>query len=915
VTSPQKQKAAVLKATVIASLSLAFLLLLCARPYVEFLWLEAQGQSKVFWTLLWAQIVCFGVAAVAGSALTLASLAFASRGWPTYQLRMAGLDRKSFFRLVSTAAALTAGLLAGLQALPLAPKALVWLNQQAFERRDPLFGKDVGFYIYSLPFWEALLNVAYVVVLLSAVGPIIYYVGKVSQLPKERAIPDQVGRHTWIVAGALVVLRAFGFVLDRYNLAVSGSGPAAGAGYVDANVLSPSLLVMAAVCMTGGLVLIFYRKYSHPIRQIGILAGMLFLTIALLGFFPGMIQQYKVRPNEISLERPYIEHAISSTWDAFGFKDIQETDFQAAQTLTRSTLDEFQSTLENIRLWDPGPLKDSYQQLQSLRTYYRFHDVDIDRYTVDGTVRQVMLSAREIPMDQGHETWVNRHLQYTHGYGLAMNPVNEMTSEGQPRFWIRDLPPESVVDIPVERPEIYYGEETNWFVLGNTDEQELDYAKGDKNVYCHYQGEGGVQVQGWGRRLTLALYFRDLNLLLSSAINPESRAMFHRNIIERVKTLAPFLKTDDPYLVVSNGNLFWIMDLYTETDRYPYSHSFESTNYLRNSVKAIINPYSGQVQMVVVDTSDPLLKTYRKIYPTLFTDLADIDQDIRKHFRYPENLLAIQAQVYNTYHMTDPQVFYNKEDQWEFAKENYHGKEQEVLPYYMVMRLPGETEPEFILMLPVTPKDKDNMIAWVAARCDGENYGKLLLFRFPKDRLVYGPRQIEARIDQDTVISQQLTLWEQKGSQVLRGKFLVIPVEDSLLYVEPLYIQATAARMPELKRVIVTSSNPDNEQERSSIVMERTLDAALLSAFGDGAKPVADVKPPPVESTENGTTSTPPPASASEPSGAGEVARQALEHMARAQKALDVYHQEMAKAKALLETLTPKDADEADQEP
>jgi uncharacterized membrane protein (UPF0182 family) len=557
-------------------------------------------------------------------------------------------------------------------------------------------------------------------------------------------------------------------------------------------------------------------------------------------------------------------------------------------------LNGYDATLKNIRLWDPGPLKDSYQQLQSLRTYYSFHDLDIDRYMIDGTLRQVMLSAREIPMDQGHETWVNRHLQYTHGYGLAMNPVNEMTAEGQPRFWIQDLPPKSEVDIQVDRPEIYFGEETNWFVLGNTEEQELDYAKGDKNVYTHYQGTGGIPVGGFFRRLALAVYFKDLNLLLSSAIKSESRAMFHRNIVERVNTLAPFLQADDPYLVVSEGRLYWIIDLYTASSQYPFSHRTDGVNYLRNSVKAITDPYSGEVRLVVVDPEDPLLKTYRRIFPSLFTDLSEVEPDLIAHFRYPARLLEIQARVYNIYHMTDPQVFYNREDMWEFAQENYHGQEQQVEPYYIVMRLPGESSPEFLLMLPLVPKDKDNMIAWMAARCDGEHYGKLLLFRFPKESLVYGPRQIEARIDQDTVISQQLTLWEQKGSQVLRGKFLVIPVEDSLLYVEPLYLQARAARMPELKRVIVTSSNPESsESEHDAIVMGQTLEEALAGAFGTSKqtpkKPTrTETRAQTEDETETSEAET-------------DLVQQALQHMRKADEALKTYEKEMEKARALLE--------------
>jgi uncharacterized protein len=873
---------------VLVLIGLMLLLLVVATPYVEYLWLKALGQSGVFWTRAVARVVCFTVAALVGFLAVFSSLFMASKCWPTWELRIAGLEKNRFLKRVFLLAAAAAGLITGLAGWATASRCLVWLYQQPFGIQEPIFGKDVGFFIYSLPFWTSVLSLGYLSATLATAAAVAYYLARAIQMSEKSKFPPLLARHCFVLVGVFSLLTSFDFLLRRYSLAVDGSGPAAGAGYVDANILAPTLFVLAIMVGALGVFLIGYKPIDKPLRQLGALGLVVALSLLGLKAVPNAVQQYKVRPNEISLERPYIEYAIDMTWKAFGFEGIEETDFRAEQTLTRETLDGYDSTLKNIRLWDPGPLKDSYQQLQSLRTYYSFHDLDIDRYMIDGTLRQVMLSAREIPMDQGHETWVNRHLQYTHGYGLAMNPVNEMTAEGQPRFWIQDLPPKSDVDIQVERPEIYYGEETNWFVLGNTEEQELDYAKGDKNVYTHYQGTGGIRVGGLFRRLALAAYFRDLNLLLSSAIKSESRAMFHRNILERVNTLAPFLDADDPYMVVSEGQLYWVIDLYTVSSRFPFSHRTDGVNYLRNSVKGIVNPYSGEVQLVVVEPDDPLLQTYRKIFPSLFTDLKDISPDLKSHFRYPARLLEVQARVYNIYHMTDPQVFYNKEDLWEFAQENYHGQEQQVEPYYIVMRLPGEEQPEFILMLPLVPKDKDNMIAWMAARCDGDNYGKLLLFRFPKESLVYGPRQIEARIDQDTVISQQLTLWEQKGSQVLRGKFLVIPVEDSLLYVEPLYLQARAARMPELKRVIVTSSNPESESDvRDAIVMGKTLNEALAGAFGATAKPV---EPPPATDPETGETPAP-----------SSLVQQALDHMEKAEKARKVYEKEMKKARDLLE--------------
>jgi len=620
-----------------------------------------------------------------------------------------------------------------------------------------------------------------------------------------------------------------------------------------------------------------------------------------------LIQRFQVLPNELARETPYIEYNIQFTRDAFALERVEEQPFPAEETPGYQDIIQNEVTINNIRLWDHRPLKDTYNQIQSIRLYYDFHDVDADRYTIDGNYQQVMLSARELSaekLEAQAQTWINRRLLYTHGYGVALSPVNEVSAEGLPNLLIKDIPPVGVFDI--EQPQIYYGEKTNDYVIVKTETQEFDYPMGDENVYGHYQGEGGVSLKGFIRRFVYAWQLGDFNILISGSLTPESRVLYYRNIRERVNHLAPFLKLDsDPYLVVMDGRLFWIQDAYTTTDRYPYSEPLTNgINYIRNSVKAVIDAYNGSVTFYVADPDDALIQTYQAIFPELFVSVDQMPEYLRAHWRYPEDMFSIQASVYQTYHMRDARVFYNMEDLWTVPREVYAGQEQLMEPYYVIMRLPDEEKEEFLLMLPFTPVNKNNTIGWLAARCDGENYGKLLAYHFPKDRLVYGPSQIENFIQQDTVITEQLALWGRGGSRVIRGNLLLIPLGRSIMYVEPVFLQAETGGLPELKRVIVAAGD--------YIAMEPTLEESLAAIFGTEA-----VTTEPTE-VEDEVVAEPPVSEEPEEPVSAEIAaliEEAQQHYDRAQQYLQAgdwagYGSELDALKAVLEQLVELTAEE-----
>lgn len=848
------------------------LFMLLSGFYTDLLWFQSLGLSSVFWTAIKAKVGVFLVFSLLFLLFFLTNLLIARKlsGWGGFFLP----DQRSYItsgmvNVVVVVAALVLSLMNGLGAIGQWDTMLRYLNQRPFGVLDPIFSQDVAFYVFTLPVYRFLRGWLMEVFVFALLGSAALYL--VSQLASWKQfslwLTRKASLHLAVLGALLLLVVAWGYKLSAFELLYSSQGVAFGASYTDvhARLLAYNLSFWAVILC----VLLLLGGVAAKRPWILAVGGGLWLVVALGlgGVYPAFMQQLEVQPNELFKERPYIEYNIDLTRRAYGLDQIQEFDFGSVAELTAEALAEAEPTIRNIRLWDYRPLRDTYAQIQEIRLYYEFMDVDVDRYYLDGTYRQVSLSAREMATDQlPSRTWVNDHLQFTHGYGLAMSPVNEVTPEGLPELLVRDLPPRTPPGLEITRPELYYGEKTDNYVFVNSTIEEFDYPSGDQNITSTYEGEGGVVLDSPLKRAAFAYRFGDVAIVLSDYLTPESRVMIYRNIHHRVRQVAPFLLFDaDPYLVIVDGRLLWLQDAYTVTSMYPYSQPYHDRfNYIRNSVKVAIDAYNGDMIFYVVDDQDPLIQTYAAIFPDLFSPLDEMPDALRAHVRYPEGLFIIQGQMNNAYHMLDSTVFYNQEDLWAVAHEIYAGSDQPMEPYYVTMKLPGEEKEEFILMQPFTPAGKQNMVAWMAARSDGEHYGKLLSYKFAKQELIYGPLQIEARIDQDPDISSQLSLWRQRGSQVIRGNLLVIPIGNSLLYVEPLYLQAETARMPELKRVIAASG------ER--VVMAETLQEALASI---GGAPVPVV----IEEGEEGEEGV-------EAAGIHDLTLSALEHYARAQEYL-----------------------------
>ena len=711
-----------------------------------------------------------------------------------------------------------------------------YLNAMPFGRVDPVFGRDLGFYFFELPFWRLLYGWSIALAAGTLVLTAAVYVLQRSLVLTARGprLAAAARTHLLALGALLLVLRAAGFWLDRFDLLYSSRGAVFGASYADVNAALPVynvLTALALLCAAACLVQMSRPGWLFPV------AGLVVLVVVWvggLGLYPAALQRLRVKPNEIVFERPYIQHNIRMTRHAFGLDRVQEKDFPVEENLNAAALDKNVLTIKNIRLWDHRPLLTTYGQLQEIRTYYKFLDVDNDRYTINGEYRQVMLSPRELSyrhLPGQQQNWINEHLTYTHGYGLVVGPVNRISAEGLPEFFVQDIPPAATGFPKITRPEMYYGESGNDYVFVRTQSPELDYPSGDQNVYSKYAGQGGIATDSLLRKLAFAARFGEFKILLSNDLTSESRIMIYRSIRDRVRQAAPFVRFDrDPYLVVTDdGRLVWMVDGYTASDRYPFSQPVRGVgNYIRNSVKVTVDAYHGTVTYYLADPDDPIARTYAKAFPGLLRPLVEMPKDLQAHIRYPEDLFTLQMQMYATYHMEDPQVFYNKEDLWTIPRRPQDGRTAaatEMEPYYTVMRLPGEPREEFALLGAFNPSRRDNMIAIMVGRADAPNYGRIVVYNFPKQKLVYGPRQIDARIDQDPVISQQLALWNQQGSRVLRGSLLAIPIDQSLIYVQPLYLSATEqGALPELRRVIVAYGN--------AIAMEPTLEQALTRIFG-----------------------------------------------------------------------------------
>lgn len=808
----------------------------------EWFWFSTTGYESVFATVITTRVMLGVISGVVFFAVAFAGGWFALRTAESGEMRRIGLA-------VIAALSAVGGLIAGLAMSGAWAVVLRYLEQVPFGIQDPVFGQDIAFYVFSLPFFTLivsyLLGLFIFTILVSLVATFMHdgvYRWRMDQSTFSLAGVDwssfwqrflpQLSVLLFLVF-ALVAVRVW---LARYDLLYSATGAVFGAGYTEINVTIPVYTILAVVAFLigiGFLVNIAVRR--QEVVTYGLIA---FVAIAIVGSIAsGAMQALVVEPNESNLEKPYLEYNIEGTLEAYGLDKADERIFPVNDSLTVQDIERNEATVRNIRLWDWRPLQMTYEQLQLFRTYYNFYDVDVDRYMIDGMYKEVLVSARE--MDQQDlppqaQTWVNQHLVYTHGYGAVMNPVDEVTDDGLPVFYIKDIPP-STEYIDIDQPRLYFAEGANPYAVVKTSTEEFDYPAGEQNVYTSYNGPAGVSLADTLNRFIYAVHFGSVELLVSGSLTPESRILFHRNVRDRISTIAPFLTYDsDPYLVISEGRMYWIIDAYTTTSRYPYSQpvsaaNIEGTNlnYIRNSVKVVVDAYTGEVDYYVVDEEDPLIQTYENIFPEVFSDFDEMPAGLREHVRYPEGIFNIQAAIYSVYHMQDPQVFYNKEDVWVVPDEIYRGSRGQMEPYYIIMHLPEAEKEEFILMLPFTPRNKENLIGWMAARCDPEHYGETVVYQFSKQELTYGPMQIEARIDQDPDISQLITLWSQSGSSVVRGNTLIIPIENSLIYVEPLFLEATErGTLPQLQRVIVAYQN--------RLSMQPTLGEALTTVFGEG---------------------------------------------------------------------------------
>lgn len=853
----------------------------------DYLWFKSLDYTQIFTTQLNTKL---GL----GGAATLIACSFMLINWtlPAQRARVksavknqpAGDEaqvhaplRPPPLQLSFAVIALIAGIAIGLNFGKLWQSYLVWRHAQPFNIGDPIFNLDISFYVFDLPWFKALLAHAKTLVAITTVGALLRY----ALLKKSKA--HGATAHISFLGALWLILLGLGWLLERYALLQSNVGVVFGAGYSDIHARMPLYSIEAVLFFIAAAVLIvniFTRRWK---LLLGI--GVFWLLLSVFGpLYPAIVQSLAVEPNEFVLEKPYIEQNIHYTRHAYGLDKIKEQNYTAEGSISAADIANNQDVLSNVRLWDYRPLLRTYGQLQEIRLYYTFNEVDIDRYTLDGKLRQVMLSARELNVDELAEqaqTWINRHLIFTHGYGLTLNSVNEVSKEGLPKLLVRDIPPiSSAAELSITQPQIYFGELTKEYVIVNNSEDEFDYPQGDNNAYTRYSGPDGVSIGNLFRRAMLALRFNSTQILLSPAISKDSRVLFHRTIIDRAQTLAPMLWLDkDPYPVIADGRIIWILDAYTWTGHYPYSEPINDINYMRNSVKITVDAYSGDINFYLIDPQEPIAATYARIFPDLFQPVEAMPEVLREHWRYPETLFLYQSQLYATYHMRDPQVFYNREDLWDIPQELVETEQQTMVPYYVTMRSPDSDQLEFLIIRPYVPKQKQNMVAWLYADCDGEDYGEIGVFKISKDHLVYGPLQIEARVDQETTISQQLSLWDQRGSRVLRGNLLVIPLNDTFLYVEPLYLEAESGQMPELKRVIVAYAD--------RIAMAETLEEALLQVLGNGDS-----------STPNATT-------------AGDVetlAAQAWEHYQAAQACLEAgdwtcYGQEQTSLEEILRTM------------
>lgn len=821
---------AVLRWGVVAfAIILLFVFLSFVRSiYTDWLWFDSLGLRSVFVKVLAARIVLFFLGAGVFGLLLSASIYVAHRlslGPETIPIPlevMAFLRRLVFWGTVAGVVILS--IIMGTVTAAQWEAVLKYLNAVPFGELDPIYNRDVSFYVFRLPVYNFLQGWLLGAAVLVLLGTLATYFVNFSLRGIGFSVNSGLKVHVSIIGAAIMFILAWGHWLGRWELLLSQHGVIFGASYADLHARRPALFILFIVAIASG-ILILLNGYMRGLRLlVGAFVLWVAMSIVVGSIWPALMQRFTVNPQEFVREQPYISHNIESTRKGFALDRIEETFYPAEASFGPEMVRDNLLTINNIRLWDYRPLRDVYRQVQLIRPYYDFKDIDVDRYTIGGQYRQVMLSVREVApekLESRAQTWVNRRLIYTHGFGIAMSPVTEFTPEGRPLFFAKDIPsdgaipvkptaPDAAPEMVIANPRIYYGENTAGYVIVNTRTAELDYQPetGDP-VRNHYSGSGGVRLSSMFRRLAYAWQFGDINILISGEITEDSLIQYRRNIQERIATVAPFLLLDrDPYIVVADGQLYWVQDAYTTTDHYPYSDPLNgSFNYIRNSVKVTVDAFTGDLRFYLADPADPVIQTYARVFPDLFLPPDRMPDSLKAHIRYPLDLFAFQAQKYARYHMRNPQIFYNNEDLWTIPQEKFGQGQalQPVEPYYVIMKLPGEEREEFVLLLPYVPSQRKNLIGWLAARSDGEHYGKLRAFVFPKDRQLDGPEQVEARIDNDPFISEWFTLRCQEGSVCIRGNLLVIPIGSSLLYAEPVYLQAEGVEFPELKQVILVS--------------------------------------------------------------------------------------------------------------
>jgi uncharacterized membrane protein (UPF0182 family) len=890
---------------VVSVVTLLFLLLTIVPTMVGFVtdlfWFREIGYQTVFITELTTKIGLFVVAGLVTYAFLALNVRLARSGPSRVPIlwrmspELPPVDVAASLAKVATPIVFVLSFLFALGAAGSWMDLLRFINRSSFGIADPVFGRDVGFYVFVLPAIATLLGSLRSLVILTLFGVVVLYIlrGRISLPPQRITLVAPADRHIAVLLVAYLFLTALQIWLVRIpELLYSTTGPLVGASYTDLHARYPALHAVAATAIIG-IILVVYGMVRGRIVWFTLVSAAAYVIVSILagGIYPYMVQRFVVTPTELTRELPQLRSHINATRQAWGLASVETRDLTGDAGLSIDDIRANAATIQNVRLWDRAPLLQTFGQLQEIRTYYDFVSVDDDRYVIDGRYRQVLLSPRELNSESlPKRTFINQHLTFTHGLGLTLGPVSEVTSEGLPVLYIKNLPPVSTVSLKVTRPQLYFGELTNEHVFVNTHQPEFDYPSGNEDVYSRYAGTGGVRVGGFIKRGLLAMRFGALNILFSGDILSESRVLYNREIEGRVRQALPFMRFDsDPYMVInSKGELYWLIDGFTSTDRYPYSQRLEDgTNYMRNSLKVTVDAYNGTLAAYVADPSDPLIRTYSRIFPGIMKPISAMPADIRAHIRYPRDLFRVQAGLFATYHMDEPKTFYNREDQWQIPATPDQKEDDDRFMRHLVMRLPEEKQAEYIYMAPFTPRQKNNLAAWMVARNDGANYGHLRVYRFPKQSLVYGPLQITSRINQDTEISRELTLWDQRGSQVIKGELLVIPIEEALIYVQPIYLRAEGGQIPELKRVVVAF------QDR--VVMSETLESGLSRLFsgqgtitsqpaansaraaGDTAGTTAATGPAPAPSAAPGATVPSAPI--------GSLLREAQDHYQRAMTA------------------------------